>query len=362
MVILNLTMPKFPVIGLALAFALGGLASAQHTSPKNSKDGPAARKAPLRLLHTTLLPGIDGDFDHFGVDLQGNRLFLTAEDHSSVEVFDLKGKHIRSISGFKTPHYVRYLPDQNKLLVVDGGAGEIKFLKGDTYQPIDSVKVLLDADSSVFDSSANILYNVNGGKDAGNLPYSNISIIDAKQDNRLGDVRIESKTVEALGLEKSGKRLFANATANNQLVVIDRDKRTILSKWPISAGERNVPMALDEANRRLFVVTRTNPHFIVLDMESGNQVAALPAGEGTDDMFFDEQHKRIYASAREGIIFVYEQKDADHYELIAKVASAPGGKTSLFIPELNRYYVAVSRAEGKKQGAKVAKIQIFSVQ
>ena len=171
-------MPKFPVIGLALAFALGGLAPAQHTSPKNSKFGPAARKAPLRLLHTTLLAGIDGDFDHFGVDLTGNRLFLTAEDHSSVEVFDLKGKHIRSIPGFKTPHYVRYLPDQNKLLVVDGGAGEIKFLKGDTYQPIDSVKVLLDADSSVFDSSANILYNVNGGKDAGNLPYSNISIID----------------------------------------------------------------------------------------------------------------------------------------------------------------------------------------
>src|SRR5207249_11941471 len=66
-----------------------------------------------------------------GIDLKGNRLFLTAEDHHSVEVFNLKSNiRIHSIGGLDEPHNVRYLPDSNKLLVVDGGAGEVKFLKG----------------------------------------------------------------------------------------------------------------------------------------------------------------------------------------------------------------------------------------
>ena len=73
-------------------------------------------------MKTILLPNIEGDFDHFGIDLKGNRLFLTAEDHHSVEVFNLKSNtRVHSIGGLGEPHNVRYLPDRNKLVVVDGG-------------------------------------------------------------------------------------------------------------------------------------------------------------------------------------------------------------------------------------------------
>src|SRR5207253_11319965 len=77
-------------------------------------------KQPLQLVATTPLPGFSGDFDHFGLDLKGKRLFLTAEDHKSVEVFDLDGKHLRSITGFGQPHALVFLPDQNKMIVTDG--------------------------------------------------------------------------------------------------------------------------------------------------------------------------------------------------------------------------------------------------
>src|ERR1700730_16572191 len=83
-----------------------------------------AGHAPLRLIRTIPLPAIDGDFDHFGVDLKGNRLFLAAEEHHSVELFDLQtGKPIRSIAGFDTPHSMLLLPDHNQIYVVDGGDG-----------------------------------------------------------------------------------------------------------------------------------------------------------------------------------------------------------------------------------------------
>jgi DNA-binding beta-propeller fold protein YncE len=343
------------VVGLAV-YAFSGDAKNAAAKPDT------AGSAPLRLVQTVALRDIEGDFDHFGVDLKGNRLFLTAEDHKSVEVFDLKtGKHIHSIGGFGEPHYVRYLADSNKLVVVDGGAGEVKFLRGDTYAPIDSAKLLHDADSSVFEPATGYLYTVNGGKDA-DLKYENISVTDTKSDKHLSDIRIESPQVEALALESSGPRMYVNDTARSQVLVIDREKRAIVATWPITAGQKNAPMALDENNHRLFVVTRTPPKLVVLDSTSGKQVAARPSVSGADDMFLDSARKRIYVSGREGLIMVYRQDGPDKYDLVAKVPSAPGGKTSIFVPELNRLYVAVCRAEGSKVGAKTASMKVFDVQ
>ena len=79
-----------------LGVVLWLIASALSTS--------AQVKQPLKLVATTPLPGFSGDFDHFALDLKGKRLFLTAEDHKTVDVFDLEGKHLKSITGFGQPH------------------------------------------------------------------------------------------------------------------------------------------------------------------------------------------------------------------------------------------------------------------
>src|ERR1700674_4142849 len=82
----------------------------------------AQANAPLKLLHTTPLPDFKGDLDHFAVDLKGHRLFVTAEVHKTVEVFNLKtGERIHSITGFGTPHEILFRPDSNTLIVADGG-------------------------------------------------------------------------------------------------------------------------------------------------------------------------------------------------------------------------------------------------
>src|SRR3979490_990028 len=81
----------------------------------------AQEKQLLKLLVTTPLPGFSGDFDHFGLDLKGKRLFLTAEDHKTVEVFDLMdGNRLKSITGFASPHAILFLPETNNLIVTDG--------------------------------------------------------------------------------------------------------------------------------------------------------------------------------------------------------------------------------------------------
>ena len=46
-----------------------------------------------------------------------------------------------------------------------------------------------------------------------------------------------------------------------------------------------------------------------------------------------------------GFGFVYQQKDSDHYDVIAKVPSGPGAGTSLWLAQSNRFYVAVPAHE-----------------
>src|ERR1700674_1252976 len=108
---------------------------------------------PLKLIHEIAMPDFhDGDFDHFAVDLQGHRLFLTAEDNALVEIFDLgASKLVHTISDVKAPHSMVYRPDSKKLFIVDGGAGEVKIYDSDSYKPIGSIKLQDDADSMTYD-------------------------------------------------------------------------------------------------------------------------------------------------------------------------------------------------------------------
>src|SRR6201981_3124382 len=102
----------------------------------------AEEKSPLKLVATTPLPGFSGDFDHFALDLKGKRLFLTAEDHKTVDVFDLDGKRIKSIEGFDQPHAILFMTDVNKFIVTDGdGFGRVELVSGEDYKILDTIKL-----------------------------------------------------------------------------------------------------------------------------------------------------------------------------------------------------------------------------
>jgi NMD protein affecting ribosome stability and mRNA decay len=118
----------------------------------------AGEKTLLKLVQSTPLPELkDGDFDHFTVDLAGNRLFSTAEENEKVLVFDLKtNKLIHTIDGLKAPHSMLYRADLKKLFVVDGDLGELKIYDSESYKPAGSVKLREGADSSTMILLANI--------------------------------------------------------------------------------------------------------------------------------------------------------------------------------------------------------------
>jgi len=313
--------------------------------------------APLKLLHTTPLPGFKGDMDHFAVDLKGRRLFLTAEVHKTVEVFDLNtGDSIHSITGFGTPHEILFRPDSNTLIVADGGADSgVKLVDGKNYQIIDSIKLPPGVDSAEYNPVTREYYVENRGPDAAAKTHM-ISVIDARTFKHTGDMTLPGRRSEAMAIDRAGKKMYVNLT--DEVGVVDLPTRQLTARWPVPDAHVQNAMALDEPNHRLFIATRNPPRLFAFNTDTGKVVAAVPCVDVNDDMWFDARRKRIYITG-DGATSVFEQRDADHYERLVDVPTGFRAKTSLYVPELNRLYIAVSG--GDKPDAQVA-MQIYQVQ
>ena len=320
--------------------------------------GGAQEKLPLKLIRTTPLPGFTGDFDHFAVDLKGKRLFLAAEDHKTVEVFDLDGKRLTSITGFGQPHAILYMPEVNKLIVTDGdGFGMVELISGDDYKILNTIKLPPGVDGAVFSRVNQYYYVESGGEESGGKTHK-INIIDSKAFKLVGDISLPGDHSEAMAITRDGKKMYVNLTGPKQVGTVDLDTHELVARWPITGAETPNSMALDEPNHRLFIATRTPPKFFVFDTDTGKIVTTVPCSAFNDDMWFDAARKRIYLSGSETTT-VLAQKDADHYEFVAEVPTGYRAKTSLYVPELNRFYAAVS-GKGKPE-AQLA-VKVYDVQ
>ena len=312
--------------------------------------------APLRLVQTYKLPAdVKGNFDHFAIDLAGNRLFATPEEYKAVLVFDLKtGQLIHKIDGIEKPHAILFREDLKRLYVTDGEAGDVKIVDSDNYKVVSSVKLLEDADSIGYDPKTKYLYIDNGGGDV-HQTFSMLSIVDTTAGKKVADIKVDGDTLEAMVLDKGSSRIFLNNKAKSQVDVIDREKRTLIASWPVTLAKTNVAMAYDEANHRLFIACRSGG-IVVIDTESGKELKVLPITKGVDDMVFDSVSKRLYASC-DGDVSVYQQNSANDYKLLGKVPTGPLARTALLVPQLNKYFVAVPQHTGAS-----AQIMVFDVQ
>jgi hypothetical protein len=305
--------------------------------------------APLRLLQAIPLPNVKGRIDHLAVDLIGRRLFVAALGNDTMESIGLQaGKRIHTISGLHEPQGVLFIPEFRKIFVTNGQTGAVQIFNGDSFSLDNRVKFADDADNIRYDPATKYIY-VGYGKGA-------LGIIDAASGQRLGDIKLAGHP-ESFQLEKSGPRIFVNVPTAHHIAVVDRDKRLVVATWRLMGTRANFPMALDETRHRLFVGFRKPAKLAVFDTESGRSVAMLDSAGDCDDVFYDAERRRVYMSCGEGSIDVFEQRDADHYKAIVKIPTASGARTSLFVPELNRLYLAVPQRAN--QGAE---IRVYEVQ
>jgi hypothetical protein len=145
-----------------------------------------------------------------------------------------------------------------------------------------------------------------------------------------------------------------NVPQRQKIAVVDVAKGAVIASWPLSGVAANYPMALDEDNHRVFVATRRPPRLLAFEATTGRTVATHEIDGDADDLFYDAIRHRLYAICGEGSVVVLAQTDADHYRPLARVPTAAGARTGLYVPELSRLYVAVPHRTGPQ-----AEIQVF---
>lgn len=313
----------------------------------------AQQAAPLRLIQTMPIPHVQGRIDHLDVDLTGRRLFMSALGNDTLEVFDLReNKLIYTVRSLHEPQGVTYVPKSNRLFVANGNDGTVRMFDGSTFKLLKVVHFPSDADDTRYDAATNQV--IVGYGDAGN---AGLGILDGTTGNLLETIKLPSHP-ESFQLEKAGGRIFVNIPTAGEIVdVVSRTKRKVLATWTLGGAAANFPMALDEKEHRLFIVCRRPPEMIVLDTESGKIIARVPTVAVADDMWYDAARKRVYISGGEGMISVIAQQDVNHYRNVAQIETAPGGRTSQFVPQLNRLYLAVSR-----HGDQPAELRVYEVE
>jgi hypothetical protein len=337
--------------GLSLVVVLVATLAIQLRGQKNSAP---PNEAPLVLTGAIPLPNVKGRIDHFAFDPAGNRLFISALGNDTEEIIGISAQAVvHTISGVPTPQGVVYSPETNKLFV-GSGKGRLYVYDGTTFDSIASLDFGDDVDNLRYDAADKRVYVGYGDEKTGA-----IGMVDAATNKRLDQEFKLGAHPESFQLASSGPNIYVNLPDLKQIAVVDRNTHSI-TRWPLSF-ESNFPMALDEVHHRLFVATRTPPRLAVFDTNSGRMVAGLPAVQDADDLYYDSARKRVYVSGGEGYIGVFQQQDADHYKLQAKVHSALGARTAGYFGKgrkgFDRFYLAVpARAD---HGAEV---WIFTVQ
>jgi hypothetical protein len=333
---------------------LSGLALAGIVSAAAALAAPPTQ--PLVLLGRTNLPGYDGDFDHLFADIGENKLFVAAEDHGTVEVFNLKtGKHLKTLTTFKAPHAFFLVPGTHRLIITDNSGPRI--MDDRNYRILGHIDVAPGADTEYYDASAKRLYIVSGGDDV-NLKSCWLNEVDPWAGKVLRQLKFDSGHVEAMQAEQQGGRIFINIADRNEVDVIDRKSLTVIGHWPIVGAADNLAMALDEPDHRLFIVTRKPTKMLALDTQFGKIVATIGVPDINDGVAFDAARKRIYVPGAVGQVGVYQELDPDHYREIARIPSAPGGKSELFVPALNELFVAVSPQYSKPPEGAVLRYEV----
>jgi glutamine cyclotransferase len=308
----------------------------------------AAESGGLQLKQTIPLPGVEGRIDHLDLDAAGERLFVCALGNNSAEVLDLrKGERVHSISGLGAPQGVVYASELNRLCIANDKGGLCNIYDAKSWQLTGKVDFQDDADNVRYDSAAKRIYVGFGS--------GGIGIINTADGKRVGSIKLAAHP-EAFELEKRGRRIFVNVPNAGHVAVIDRDKGEVTATWKTGSATANFPMALDEANHRLFIGCRVPSKLVVLNMESGAVVASLGISGDPDEIFYDGKRHRLYAICGAGYVEIIEQADSNTYKLAAKVPTASGARTGLFVPERDNLFVAIPH-----HGSQAAEIRCYQV-
>ena len=293
------------------------------------------------------LPDVNGRLDHMTIDLKSDRLFVAALGNGTVEVIELKsGKILHSIKDLDKPQGVLYLPGNDLLLVTSADDGTCKIFSASNFKLLKQFQFESDADNIRFDKKREIAFV---GFDSGG-----IAAIDVLNLKLLYKIVLPAHP-ESFQIDEDNGKMFVNVPDVNQLIVIDLVKKMITERVKLGI-KNNFPMALDLKHQIIFIGVRNPPKLILIDANSLNIISEKNISGDADDIYYDQSDSLIFVSCGSGFIDIIKFVNYKDMSLKEEIKTYPGTRTSLYVPELKKFFVAV-----RKQDESNARIIEYSI-
>jgi len=278
------------------------------------------------------VPG-QGSWDYLTVDPDARRLYVS--HGTQVEVLDVDSeKVIGQIP--KTPgvHGIAIAPESGRGFVSDGQASTVTIFELKTLKFIAEVPTGKKPDAIIYDPATKRVFAFNGGSNSA-------TAIDAASGKVAGTVDLGGGPEFAAADGKGF--VYDNLEDESQVVKIDANKLSIVERWPTAPCSSPSSMAIDRANRRLFLGCRSKV-MAVMDADSGKIITTLPIGDHVDATAFDEELKLIFNSNGEGTITVIRQDSPERYSVVQTVKTLPRAKTMALDTKTHKLFLSTSDA------------------
>jgi DNA-binding beta-propeller fold protein YncE len=270
-----------------------------------------------------------GSFDYLTVDEAGRRLYIS--HGTQVEVLDIDSL---SVVGKvpKTPgvHGIAVAAELGRGFVSNGQASTVTIFDLKTLKPIAEVPTGQKPDAIIYDPATSRVFAFNGGSHTA-------TAIDAATGQPAGTVELGGGPEFAAADGKGS--VYDNLEEENQLLKINSRDLKVEARWPTAPCQSPSSMAIDRANRRLFLGCR-NKLMAVVDADTGKVITTLPIGEHVDATAFDPETKLVFNSNGEGTVTVFRQDSPDQYSLVETVKTAPRAKTMALDPKTHRLFLS----------------------
>jgi hypothetical protein len=315
-------------LAAALVVALGGCGA------------PAARSqtAPLELERTIVLKDVAGRIDHLAFDAHRRRLFVAELGNGTVDAVDLDRGRVGQITGLREPQGLAFLPDRDELAVASGGDGSVRFYRGADLAEVGSVSLGSDADNLRVDARDGHLVAGYGSALAEIDPATRAV------------VRRTALPAHPEGFQLDGERTYVNLPDAGRLAVMDAATGREAAAWRNAGMAFNYPLAFDKAAGIVAVGFRAPAKLVIYEAASGVRLQQLDTCGDTDDLFFDAPGRRLYVICGGGGVDVF-QREATGYARLSHVDSRRGARTGLFVPSLDRLFVAARSGLGGRDAA-----------
>lgn len=276
------------------------------------------------------IPGT-GSWDYLSVDEAARRLYVS--HGTQVEVVDIdSGSVVGNIPNTKGVHGIAIAPELGKGFVSDGQANTVTIFDLKTLKTLGEVPAGQKPDGIIYDPATSRVFAFNGGSDSA-------TAIDAASGKVAGTVDLGGGPEFAAADGKG--YVFDNLEDESLVLKINARDLKVEQRWPTAPCASPSSMAMDRANRRLFLGCRSKV-MAVVDADSGKVITTLPIGDHVDATAFDVETKLIFNSNGEGTITVIHQDSPDKYSVVETVKTLPRAKTMALDPKTHQLFLSTA--------------------